>query len=95
MFSFCKDIAFAEELNAAGFAHTALLIFVDDPLFYSGTGDGIYSYFRTGQALTGYIKKPTGSVSQEVLIKGTYIVSWSAVSAKTRYALVEVGAGER
>jgi hypothetical protein len=95
MYSFCKDIAFAEELNAAGFAHTALLIFADDPLFYSGPGDGIYGYFRTGHPLTGCIKKPTGAVSQEVLINGTYIVSWSAVSAKARYALVEVGANER
>ena len=95
MYSFCKDIAFAEELNAAGFTHTALLIFADDPLFYSGPGDGIYGYFRAGQPLTGCIKKPTGTVSQEVPIKGTHIVSWSTVSAKTRYALVEVGANER
>lgn len=38
MFSFCKDVAFAEELRAAGFSRTALLMFADDPLFYSGSG---------------------------------------------------------
>jgi hypothetical protein len=90
MFSFCKDIAFSEELKAAGFTRTALLIFADDPLFYSGAGEGIYGHFRTGRPLTGRIDKPTGSGDQHVTIRGSYRVTWTAVSAKTRYALIEV-----
>lgn len=44
MFSFCKDIAFAEDLNATGFVHAALLIFVDDHLFFDGSSESqIYS----------------------------------------------------
>jgi hypothetical protein len=33
MFSFCKDVAFAEELRHAGFSSTALIILAEDPLF--------------------------------------------------------------
>jgi hypothetical protein len=90
MFSFTKDIAFAEELKAVGFTGTALLIFADDPLFYSGAGEGIYGYFRAGRPITGRIDKPTGSRDQHVTIQGSYRVAWSAVSANTRYALIEV-----
>lgn len=50
MFSFCKDIAFAEQLQAQGFRQTALVIFADDPLFYKGSSVGIYGFFRGGQA---------------------------------------------
>jgi hypothetical protein len=91
MFSFCKDIAFVEELKAAGFSRAALLIFADDHLFYSGSGDGIiYSFFRVGKPITGHIKKPTGTKKEHVTIKGSYVVSWSAVSAETKFAFVEV-----
>lgn len=90
MYSFCKDIAFAEELKAAGFSRTALLIFADDRLFYSGSGEGIYGFFRAGKPITGRVEKPTGSTSDYVNIKGPYVVTWSEVSAKTRYAFVEV-----
>ena len=90
MFSFCKDIAFVEELKAAGFSRTALLIFADDHLFYRGPSEGIYGYFRAGRPITGRIEKPTGTVKQHVTIKGSYVVSWSEVSVKTRYAFVEV-----
>lgn len=90
MFSFCKDIAFVEELKAAGFSRTALLIFADDRLFYSGSGEGIYGFFRTGRPITGRIEKPTGTQKQHVTIKGSYGVSWSPVSAQTRFAFVEV-----
>jgi hypothetical protein len=36
MFSFCKDIAFLEQLKQAGFLKTYFLVFVDDILFYEG-----------------------------------------------------------
>ena len=90
MFSFCKDIAFAEDLKAAGFTRTALLIFADDPLFYSGNGEGIYGFFRAGRPITGRIDKPTGARDQHVTIRGSYEVSWPVVSGKTRYAHIEV-----
>lgn len=90
MFSFCKDIAFIEELKSAGFDRTALLIFVDDHLFYSGTGEGIYGYFRDGKPITGCINKPTGAKDEHVTIKGSYVVSWLPLSAKTHYAFIEV-----
>ena len=42
MFSFCKDLAFTEELKRAGFQETYVLIFADDRLFYDGSTNGIY-----------------------------------------------------
>ena len=94
MFSFCKDIAFAEELNSAGFSRTALVIFTDDHLFHSGRGEGIYGFFRAARPITGSIKKPTGAKNMEVHIRGSYVVSWSDVNANTRFAFVEVGGGD-
>ena len=90
MFSFCKDIAFAEELKVAGFSRTALLVFADDHLFYSGSSEGIYGYFRANKPITGRIEKPTGSTSDDVNIRGSYVASWSVVAAKTRFSIVEV-----
>ena len=90
MFSCCKDIAFAEELKAVGFARAALLIFADDRPFYVGSGEGIYGFFRSGRPITGHIKKPTGDKNDHVQIKGSYVVSWLSVSKATRYAFVEV-----
>ncbi len=90
MYNFCKDIAFVEELKAAGFSHTALLIFADDRLFYSGSSAGIYGYFRSGCPITGRIEKPTGAKDVQVKIKGSYVVSWLPVSASTYYAFIEV-----
>lgn len=48
MFSFCKDIKFAEQLKKAGFEHAGLLVFAEDPLFWQGVydGDRIYRFFR-------------------------------------------------
>jgi len=71
MFSFCKDIQFAEQLKQAGFRNTFVVIFADDHLFYEGNSDGIYGYFRGKRILTGKIKKPTGTKSQEVNITGS------------------------
>jgi hypothetical protein len=91
MFSFCKDIAFAEELKSAGFACAALLIFADDRLFFAGPSDKIiYSYFRAGRPINGRIEKPTGDRNDHVEIKGSYVVSWLPVSSETKYAIIEV-----
>lgn len=90
MFSFCRDIAFLEQLRAAGFSRTALLIFADDHLFYRGPGEGIYGFFRTGRPITGRVQKPTGAKDEHVEISGRYVVAWSPVLAKTHYTLIEV-----
>lgn len=91
MFSFCKDIAFAEELKAAGFKQAALLIFADDRLFYEGPSEReIYGYFRSAHPLTGRIHKPTGEDRRDhVQLRGQHVVSWQPVSGTTRYALIE------
>lgn len=91
MFSFCKDIAFAEELRSVGFSHTALLIFADDRLFFAGPSEKvIYGYFRAGRPITGRIGKPTGDKNDQVQIKGSYVVSWLPVSGTTKHAFIEV-----
>lgn len=91
MFSFCRDIAFAEELQDAGFSRTAVLIFVDDPGFYAGKGEGIYGYFRSGKTLSGVIEKPTGSGGQTVTIKNAYTIHWRPVAGSIHYTLIEIG----
>ncbi len=91
MFSFCKDVVFAEELNCAGFHSTAVIIFVDNPLFYRGPAEGIYGFFRGERPLHGRVQKPTGSKDSAVEIGGHYIVQWTPVSDPLRYALIEIG----
>jgi len=90
IFSFCKDIAFLEQLVASGFQSAYFLAVADDPLFYSGREDGIYGLFRAGHAITGNIKKPTGAKDHEVRISGTYNASWLAISGPTKFCLIEV-----
>jgi hypothetical protein len=91
MFSFCRDIAFAEELHRSGFVEAALAIFVDDPLFYSGASDGIYGFFRGGRPICGRVQKPTGTRLGEVEIRGTYSVQWRPLTEARRYTVIEVG----
>jgi hypothetical protein len=55
MFNFCKDVAFAEELRAAGFSQAGLLIFADDKLFWDGPTAGLYGFFRNGMPLRGSV----------------------------------------
>lgn len=91
MFSFCKDIAFAEELKVAGFARTAVVIVAEDPLFYRGPGNGIYGYFRTGQLLHGPVRKPTGAKDSEVSIRGQYRIEWQSIKDSLKYTIIEIG----
>jgi len=91
MFSFCKDIAFAEELHAIGFTQTAFIAVADDPLFYSGASEGIYAFFRGARPLSGQVHKPTGAKNDSVTIKGTYRIDWQNIAGSMRYALVTVG----
>lgn len=90
MFSFCKDIAFAEELHQAGFLNATFVVFAEDPLFYSGTVDGIYRFFRSQSVLTGRVEKPTGKRDQEVVLRGAYRIRWQPVVGQLMYAVVEV-----
>jgi hypothetical protein len=92
MFSFCKDIAFCEELKQRGFQNTATVIFADDPLFYKGSTTGIYGFFRGRTALTGVIQKPTGKQQEQVRLTGGYTVDWKPVSGTLMYALVQASA---
>jgi hypothetical protein len=89
MFSFCKDIAFAEELKNAGFARAGLIILSDDPLFWRGGSEGIYGFFRSGRTLTGSIQKPTGKRDETVMIRGSYLVEWRPVTADLKCAILE------
>ena len=90
MFSFCKDVAFAEELCVAGFCIAGLVIFADDHLFYSGRNEGIYGFFRDGRPLNGRIQKPTGSKDTETVIRGSYVVQWKPIVDSLKYAVIEV-----
>lgn len=89
MFSFCKDICFIEQLKISGFKKTFLIIFADDPLFYSGNKDGIYAYFRGGKQLKGSIRKPTGKKDKTIDLKGSYKINWKTISTKLKYSIIE------
>ena len=89
MFSFCKDLVFAEELKSAGFSQAGLVIFAEDSLFYEGAGEGIYSFFRGGRPIHGRIGKPTGSKDDAVEIRGNYSVQWKPVCTSLMYATIE------
>lgn len=91
MFSFCKDIAFAEELHAAGFTQTAFVAVAEDPLFYRGPSQGIYAYFRGQKQLTGKVNKPTGAKNDVVTIQGSYTIRWLPIAGAMQYALVTIG----
>ena len=90
MFSFCKDVAFLEQLKDAGFQNAYFLAFVEDKLFYQGDAKGIYSFFRGGRPITGTIQKPTGEKNDSVEISGTYTINWQVVGNGMKYALIEV-----
>lgn len=90
MFSFCKDIAFAEQLRFVGFSEAYVVIFADDRLFYEGRQqDDIYAYFRSGKVLTNAIRKPTGSKDEEIYLHGVYKVKWVPVSGPLKYSIIE------
>lgn len=81
MFSFCKDIAFLEQLKDAGFEHVYFIAFVDDPLFYRGSRhDGIYQFFRANIPLQGNIPSPTGRRRENIDIRGSHLIEWEVVS---------------
>ena len=90
MFSFCKDIQFAEQLKQAGFEEAYVVIFAENPLFYQGNPSSIYGFFRGGRNLTGIIQKPTGAGNATVKIKGSYTVRWRPVARLLKYTVIKV-----
>ena len=92
MFSFCKDIAFVEQLVAAGFNSGFFVVAADDPLFYKGSQAGIYAHFRGNAALHGTVVKPTGKRDETIQICGSYRVHWRD-AAVVRYACIVATAG--
>ena len=90
MFSFCKDIVFAEQLKQSGFNKAFVIIFSEDRLFYEGSKNGIYGFFRGGCKLSGTVKKPTGKQDSELVIKGNYQIKWNDVEGPLKYTLIEV-----
>lgn len=91
MYSFCKDIAFLEQLVSLGFETAYFIAVADDKLFYSGLSKGIYAMFRGVQPITGVINKPTGTKDTSVNISGLYQASWVTVFGTTKYCLIQVG----
>ena len=92
MFSFCKDIAFLEQLVSSGFQSAYFLAFAEDPLFYSGKGERIYEFFRSGKPITSKINKPTGPDKDAcVTINGSYTAEWNPVYNKVKYCLIQIG----
>jgi hypothetical protein len=74
MFSFCKDIKFAEELRDAGFASTAVVIFAEDRLFYEGSPAGIYGCSERATRFMAAFKSPQEqgtpmSTSKEAILR--------------------------
>lgn len=93
MFSFCRDILFCEQMKRAGFKRTFLIIFADDPLFFSGNGKGIYGYFRQNKQLTGVVRKPTGIQDEIVTLEGNYFCQWKDILGNLKNAVIEANNG--
>lgn len=91
MYSFIKDICFMEELGRAGFTKTYCLTAVLDKNFYSGAKrDGIYSFFRNEEIITGNIIKPTGKRDSSVVLNGEYQIKWLGDNNKLKYYILKV-----
>lgn len=89
MYSFIKDIKFCEELKEKGFNSAFCVTLVQDKNFYEGKRtDGIYSYFRYNKAISGKIKKPTGTKNEEVKINNSYVIKWEECNY-ARFYIVE------
>lgn len=89
MFSFCKDVSFVEQLLRSGCREGYVVIFAEDRLFYNGSQNGIYTYFRGGDELHGLVKKPTGKRDAEVFIHGSYSVEWKPVKGSLKYTVIK------
>ena len=98
MFSFCKDIAFLEQLVKSGFHSAYFIAVAEHTHFYEKKGktDGIYRFFRADEPMTGKIFKPTGTKEAKentsVTINGHYQVKWLPITdGKNYYLFIQVG----
>ena len=90
MFSFVKDLKFLEQLTSRGFQRGYLIVLTDDPLFYSGKKEGIYSYFRSKKIITGTFHKPTGKKNETIQLTNEYFASWKDLKNNLKYCVLEV-----
>jgi hypothetical protein len=92
MFSFCKDIAFLEQLVSAGFQSGYFLAVVDSHLFYSKliSCENIYGLFRGDMPIEGTIIKPTGAKDKKVTLQYSYRAKWFPVSDDKKYCLIQI-----
>ena len=96
MFSFCKDIAFLEQLVKSGFHSAYFIAVAEHSHFHSNAGkkDGIYRFFRANESITGKINKPTGGSEIKettfVTIAGCYQVKWLPIIDDRNYLLIQV-----
>ena len=99
MFSFCKDIAFLEQLvkSESGFHSAYFIAVAEHAHFYEKKGktDNIYRFFRTDEWMTGKIPKPTGTKEAKektsITINGRYKVKWLPIADSKKYLLIQVG----
>ena len=89
MFGFCEDILFLEQLKKSGFKQASLIIFTNDPLFYSGDADGLCASFREKKRLQGSVPRPTGTKIDTIELSGSYEVQWITVFSGLKYTVIE------
>ena len=99
MYSFIKDIKFAEQLKKLGFQNAYCVTLVDDPLFYRDgrAENGIYKFFREkskGQLCKvpgrTCIMKPTGQDEDYVKLDRDYTIKWEDPGKERRFYCIEM-----
>jgi hypothetical protein len=97
MYSFCKDIKFAEQLvdKDGGFEQAIFIVFADDQLFYGGgraPNEGIYRMFRDNNgeqnSVSGVIRNPAQNKDDKVSLRGKYFIKWHIALENLKYAIV-------
>jgi len=96
MYKFIEDIKFLEELSVSNHFHKCYLIVVtNDKDFWEGNkNDGIYSYFRNNNILTGKVYKPTGKAEIKAAncyeLSGEYEIQWNSLVKNFKYFVIEI-----
>ncbi len=83
-----------EQLKKKGFTNTYCLTVVENKNFYFGKKqDGIYSFFRGGNPISGIIRKPTGKKNAYITMEQEYSIHWSdssSTSTTRKYYIVAI-----